>query len=162
MSMKIFYAVLGLILSCSNVSVRADELHEAIMKINIARVRELLSKKEHFDQDEKKRLEKFAHAVTKDAKFKTKSIWRSGEDTARVLFGYTFISGGILGGLYGISQAKKSPALLVGSLAGAIAAVWFGKNQLSKGRHLYSARQWHKKARQVESLIAHKPVHHNG
>ncbi|MBA3954605.1 hypothetical protein H0X48_04780 [Candidatus Dependentiae bacterium] len=159
--MKLRYIVALLSLNFCSLTVRADELHEAITQINVERVKDLLDKKEHFTHDEKKRLEKFAHAVTKDAKYRTKSVWRSGEDMAHVFAGRTFMIGGSVASLYALSKAKDNGKLMLTSLGCWAASLVLGHAWQRRGLHLHNARAWHKKARQIESLIADKHAHHH-
>lgn len=160
--MKLRYVFVVLLVSLSNLSVRADELHDAIERIDVKRVQELLDQKEFTCHDEKKRLEKYAHSVAKHAKYTTKSVWRSNQDMAAVLGGAALMIGGPVASVVALYRSDEQPAVTFTRLGCMVASFCYGCRLQHKGRNHYAARAWHKKARRIESLIAKKHVHdHN-
>jgi hypothetical protein len=156
-----------LMLAGSAQIIHADQLLNAIDTVDVKRVKLLLQKHTHLDPEYKSTLLKAAHESSKEAKRKTKWLFRSGYDLLRLALGAGCVGVGtiVLGSAVGIKKldlfdhdAEKFAVPL--GVAGASAGI-FGFIQMYRGWMLRSAHRRLRKAREIESAIVQIPVKHS-
>ena len=162
--------VLMSVLAISSVHVlSADDLLNAIDAVDVNQVKYLLHKHTYLDTEYKNTLLKAAHRSSKEAKHKTKWLFRSGYDMLRLTLGSGCTGLGLLavcsalgiGYLDRYNRDAENITVPLGVL-GAGTSI-FGITQMYKGWILCSAHRRLKKAREIESTIVQMPVkHHHG
>lgn len=155
-----------LLMSTAHV-VRADDLLNAIDAVDVGRVKYLLQKHTHLDAEYKNTLLKAAHKSSKEAKHKTKWLFRSGYDLLRLAIGSGFVGlGGLavagalsIEGLNLFGRHRERITVPFGVLGAGTSIL--GLTQMCKGWMLRSAHRRLKKAREIESAIVQMPVKHH-